>query len=173
VEATGVYCQPLLAVLEKHGIETRLVKSSSLKAVNEYQKSDMLDCQWIQVLETFGLLRAAFRPSPEISRIRVLSRERRDLIEQATQNINKMNKALTAMNVRLDLAVSDITGQTAYASSTRFCKGSAIPTSSLSFGTTDARRAWRKSPMRSTANTTMLTCSFSRTPSICLTRAVP
>jgi transposase len=112
VEATGVYCQPLLAVLEKHGIETRLVKSSSLKAVNEYQKSDMLDCQWIQVLETFGLLRAAFRPSPEISRIRVLSRERRDLIEQATQNINKMNKALTAMNVRLDLAVSDITGQT-------------------------------------------------------------
>lgn len=112
VEATGVYCQPLLAVLERHGIETKVVKPSSLKAVNEYQKTDMLDCQWIQVLETFGLLRAAFRPSGEISQIRVVVRERRDLIEQATQNINKMHKALTAMNVRLDLAVSDITGQT-------------------------------------------------------------
>lgn len=112
VEATGVYCQPLLAVLERHGIETRLVKPSSLKSVNEYQKTDMLDCQWIQVLESYGLLRAAFRPTPEISQIRVVVRERRDLIEQATQSINKMHKALTAMNVRLDLAVSDITGVT-------------------------------------------------------------
>ena len=112
VEATGVYCEPLLAVLERHGIETKLVKPSSLKAVNEYQKTDMQDCQWIQLLETFGLLRAAFRPAPEISQIRVVVRERRDLIEQATQNINKMHKALTAMNVRLDLAVTDITGKT-------------------------------------------------------------
>ena len=112
VEATGVYCQPLLAILERHGIETKLVKPSSLKAVNEYQKTDMLDCQWIQILETFGLLRAAFRPTPDISQIRVVVRERRDLIEQATQSINKMHKALTAMNVRLDLAVTDITGQT-------------------------------------------------------------
>jgi len=53
VEATGVYCIPLLEVLEARGIEVLLAKPSSLKWVNDHQKTDMLDCQWIQLLHTF------------------------------------------------------------------------------------------------------------------------
>jgi transposase len=44
VEATGVYCVPLLEVLEARGFRVLLAKPSSLKSVNDHQKSDMIDC---------------------------------------------------------------------------------------------------------------------------------
>ncbi len=34
------------------------------------RKTDVLDCQWLQQLHTYGLLRASFRPSEQICAIR-------------------------------------------------------------------------------------------------------
>jgi transposase len=112
IEATGVYCVPLMEVLEARGLEVVLVRPSSLKSVNDRQKTDMLDCQWIQTLHTFGLLRASFRPPRQIAELRAYARHRRTLIEQSTTHIQHMQKALTQMNLRLDQVVSDITGET-------------------------------------------------------------
>lgn len=112
VEATGVYCVPLMEVLEGRGIDVLLTKPSSLKSVNDHQKSDVMDCQWVQILHTFGLLRASFRPSKEIAAYRTYNRQRQMLIGQASTAIEHMKKALTSMNVRLEIAVSDITGKT-------------------------------------------------------------
>lgn len=112
VEATGVYCVPLLEVLEARGIEVVLAKPSSLKSVNDRQKTDMVDCQWIQVLHTFGLLRPSLRPTAEVAVFRTYNRHRQTLIVQAATAIEHMKKALTEMNIRLDQAVSDVTGQT-------------------------------------------------------------
>jgi len=72
----------------------------------------MLDCQWIQMLHSFGLLRASFRPTQLVATFRAYSRQRRMLIESASTAIEHMKKALTQMNVRLDRAVSDVTGVT-------------------------------------------------------------
>jgi transposase len=115
VEATGVYCMPLLEVLEARGFDVVLAKPSSLKSVNDQQKSDMLDCQWIQLLQTFGLLRRSHRPTPEVSEYRTYNRHRQTLIGQAATAIEHMKKALTSMNVRIDQAVTDITGKTGMA----------------------------------------------------------
>lgn len=112
IEATGVYCVPLMEVLEARGLEVVLVRPSSLKSVNDRQKTDMADCQWIQILHTFGLLRASFRPSGQIAELRAYARHRRTLIEQSSTHIQHMQKALTQMNLRLDQVVSDITGET-------------------------------------------------------------
>jgi transposase len=112
VEATGVYCVPLLEVLEARGIRVLLAKPSSLKSVNDYQKSDMVDCQWIQVLHTFGLLRASHRPDEQVQIYRAYNRQRQMLIEQASRSIEHIKKALTSMNIRVDIAVSDVTGKT-------------------------------------------------------------
>lgn len=112
IEATGVYCVSLMDVLEAARIEVILVKPSSLKSVNNRQKTDMLDCQWIQTLHTFGLLKASYRPARQIAELRAYDRHRRTLIEQSSEHILRMQKALTVMNVRLDQVVSDITGQT-------------------------------------------------------------
>lgn len=112
VEATGVYCIPLLEVLDARGIAVVLAKPSSLKSVNDRRKTDMLDCQWIQLLHTFGLLRGSLRPTAEVAVYRTYNRQRQTLIVQAATAIEHMKKALTEMNVRLDQAVSDVTGQT-------------------------------------------------------------
>jgi transposase len=112
VEATGVYCMPLLEVLETRGFSVVLAKPASLKSVNDRRKTDMLDCQWIQMLHSFGLLRGSLRPTQMVAAFRAYSRQRRTLIEHASTAIEHMQKALTSMNIRVELAVSDITGKT-------------------------------------------------------------
>jgi len=61
MEATGVYWIPLFEVLEARGIEVYLVNSRHVKNVSG-RKSDVLDCQWIQQLHSFGLLSAYSGP---------------------------------------------------------------------------------------------------------------
>lgn len=112
VEATGVYCMPLLEVLDARGFDVVLAKPSSLKSVNDRRKTDMVDCQWIQMLHTFGLLRGSLRPTKMVATFRSYSRQRRMLIEHASSSIEHIKKALTQMNVRVELAVSDVTGKT-------------------------------------------------------------
>lgn len=112
IEATGVYCIPLMEVLEARGITVVLVKPSSLKSVNDFHKSDMIDAQWIQTLHTFNLLRASFRPSKAVHALRTLARHRRSLIEDGADLINRISKTLVSMNIRLDQAVTDIAGET-------------------------------------------------------------
>lgn len=115
VEATGVYCVPLLEVLEARKLEVLLAKPSSLKSVNDHQKSDMMDCQWIQLLHTFGLLRPSHRPSAAVAEYRTYNRHRQNLVAQAATAIEHIKKALTSMNIRIDQAVSDVTGKTGMA----------------------------------------------------------
>lgn len=112
VEATGVYCVPLLEVLDARGIEVVLAKPSSLKSVNDRRKTDMLDCQWIQLLHTFGLLKGSYRPTRQVAAYRTYNRHRQTLIGQAATAIEHMKKALTQMNIRIDQAVTDVTGKT-------------------------------------------------------------
>jgi transposase len=127
VEATGVYCMPLLEVLEARGLRVLLAKPSSLKSVNDHQKTDMGDCQWIQLLHTFGLLRGSHRPTKMVAAYRVYNRQRQMLIQQASTAIEHIKKALTSMNVRVELAVSDVTGKTGMAIIRAILKGERDP----------------------------------------------
>ena len=111
MEATGVYWIPLFEILESRGFEVYLVNARHLKNVSG-RKSDVLDCQWIQQLHTYGLLQASFRPPEQICAIRGLVRHRDMLIKYRSAHIQHMQKALTVMNLRLTSVLSDITGVT-------------------------------------------------------------
>jgi hypothetical protein len=76
------------------------------------RKSDVLDCQWIQQLHTFGLLSGAFRPDDQICVLRSYLRQRGMLVRYASDHIRHMQKALEQMNVKLTQVVTDITGVT-------------------------------------------------------------
>jgi transposase len=78
-------------------------------------KTDVLDCQWIQTLHSLGLLTESFRPDADLIALRSLLRHRAQLVEHRSPHILHMQKALTQMNIRLDQAVSDVTGQTGLA----------------------------------------------------------
>jgi transposase len=111
MEATGVYWIPLFEILEVHGFVVYLVNARHLKNVSG-RKSDVLDCQWIQQLHTYGLLRPSFRPPEEIVALRSLVRHREMLVQYRAAHIQHMQKALTQMNLRLTNVLSDITGVT-------------------------------------------------------------
>src|SRR6266511_2915708 len=95
MESTGVYWIPLFEILEQRGFEVKLVDARKSKNVSG-RKSDVLDCQWLQTLHTYGLLTGAFRPANEICVLRGYLRQ----------------KALQQMNLLLHNVVSDITGVT-------------------------------------------------------------
>jgi len=65
MESTSVYWIPVYEILEARGFDLYLVNARHVKNVTG-RKTDVLDCQWLQQLHTYGLLRGSFRPSQEI-----------------------------------------------------------------------------------------------------------
>ena len=86
-----------------------LVNARHVKNVSG-RKSDVLDCQWLQQLHSYGLLTGSFRPAQDICRLRSLMRHRDNLIESCGREVQHMQKALQQMNVHLHHAVSDLVG---------------------------------------------------------------
>lgn len=111
MESTGVYWIPLFELLEQRGFTVLLVDAHHVKNVSG-RKSDVLDCQWLQQLHTYGLLHGAFRPADQIVVLRSYLRQRTMLIQYAAAHIQHMQKALQQMNVLLHHVVTDITGVT-------------------------------------------------------------
>jgi transposase len=114
MESTGVYWITLFQILETSGLEVRLVNARLVKTVPG-RKSDVLDCQWLQKLHSYGLLSGSFRPDDQICVFRSYIRQRDRLTKSASVHIQRMQKALTEMNVQLHRVVSDITGVTGMA----------------------------------------------------------
>jgi transposase len=111
MESTGVYWIPLFELLESRGFEVYLVNARHVKNVSG-RKSDVLDCQWIQQLMSFGLLSGAFRPGEEICALRSVSRQRDQLLRDQACQVQRMQKALTQMNVQLANVIADVVGET-------------------------------------------------------------
>ena len=86
MESTGVYWIPLYEILEDRGLEVLLVDARHVRNVPG-RKSDVLDCQWLQQLHTYGLLRGAFRPPDEMVRLRAYLRQRERLLAAAADSI--------------------------------------------------------------------------------------
>lgn len=91
-----------------------LVNAHHVKNVSG-RKSDVLDCQWLQQLMSFGLLNAAFRPPADVCMLRTISRQRDTLLQEQARCIQRMQKALTLMNIQLTNTITDITGTTGLA----------------------------------------------------------
>lgn len=114
MESTSVYWIPVYELLESRGFEVLLVDTQQIRFVPG-RKTDFLDCQWIQELHTFGLLRAAFRPDDLICELRAYVRQRGMLITEGSKHIQHMQKALEQMNVKLNTVLREVTGTTGMA----------------------------------------------------------
>jgi transposase len=111
MESTGVYWIPLYQILESYGVKVKLVNARHVKHVPG-RKTDVQDCQWLQQLESFGLLTSSFRPEAKICVLRSYMRQREMLIRDASRYIQQMQKALTQMNLKLQHVISDLSGHT-------------------------------------------------------------
>ena len=111
MESTGVYWITLFEVLEERGFDVKLVDAHYARQVPG-RKTDVKDCQWLQELHTYGLLRGAFRPEDQICVLRSYLRQRSMLVAMASRAVQHMQKALEQMNLKLTEVVSDINGKT-------------------------------------------------------------
>jgi hypothetical protein len=107
MESTGSYWIPVFDIFEEEGFDVCLVNAHHLKAIPG-KKTDVRDCQWIQTLHSYGLLRGSFRPDGNGITFRAYVRHRSKLIELSSMQILLMNKAMIQMNIRLDQAFSEI-----------------------------------------------------------------
>jgi len=114
MQSTGVYWVAVYDILEQAGLEVYLVNARDTKNLPG-RKSDVQESQWLMKLHTYGLLRNSFRPAQEIRVMRTYWRQRNDLIQSAGRHIQRMQKALTQMNIQLANVLSDISGVTGQA----------------------------------------------------------
>lgn len=111
MESTGTYWQNLFSTLIVEGFEVILVNGKQTKNLKG-KKTDIKDCQWIQKLHTLGLLSRSFLPDSTTDIIRTYSRHKLNLLNQSASAIKRMQKYLRLMNMRLDVVVRDIVGET-------------------------------------------------------------
>lgn len=110
MESTGSYWQALFNDLQRSGFEVILVSGSQTKNVKG-KKTDVINAIWIQKLHSLGLLAASFLPNDIMQELRTYYGHRQHLIQQIARYSLKMQKSLRYMNVRLDVALRDITGK--------------------------------------------------------------
>ena len=111
MESTGVYWVSLFLMLEEYGFEVYLVNAKHVKNVTG-RKDDESDAEWIQKLHSCGLLRPSFQPDKMTRTLRSLVRHRKNLVQTSSTYLNRMQKALELMNIKLHTIISDIDGKT-------------------------------------------------------------
>jgi transposase len=78
-------------MLERNGFKVYLVNASHAKNVPG-RKSDVKDCQWLQALQTFGMLRGSFRPEAQMCAVRSYLRLRDTLSKDSNSQIQRMQR---------------------------------------------------------------------------------
>src|SRR5947207_2070066 len=126
MQSTGVYWIAVFDILEQAGLEVYLVNARDTKNLPG-RKSDVQESQWLMKLHTYGLLRNSFRPPQEIRTMRAYWRQRNDLVQSAGRHIQRMQKALTQMNIQLANVLSDVSGTTGQAIITAILRGERDP----------------------------------------------
>lgn len=132
MEATGVYWITLFDVLEEEGFDVTLVNPADSKNLPG-RKTDVQDCQWIQQLFSYGLLRKSFVPDDIVRKLRVYTRMREDKLEMASSHVQHMQKSLIQMNIRLPEVLSQTHGASGMAMIKAILDGERSPEKLLSY----------------------------------------
>jgi transposase len=104
MEATGVYWLPVFDVLERR-FECWLLNAQHLHNVPG-RKTDTIDSAWICQLVEHGLVRPSFVPPPEIRRLRDLTRLRKAQINERARAIQRLEKVLQGVGIKLTSVAS-------------------------------------------------------------------
>jgi len=111
MESTGTYWQNLFSALVANGFDVILVNGKQTKNI-KCKKTDIKDCQWIQKMHSLGLLSSSFLPDSTTDTLRTYTRHRQNILKQISNTVLKIQKYLRLMNMRLDVVVNDIVGET-------------------------------------------------------------
>ena len=128
MEATGVYWKPVWHVLDDGDVfdEILLVNPAHIKNVPG-RKTDVNDATWIGQLLECGLLRGSFVPPAEIRQLREITRYRRQLTEERSREVQRLQKLLEDANVKLTSVATHVLGVTGRMILDALCAGERDP----------------------------------------------
>ena len=112
LEASGVYGHVLFLTLMEAGFHVVMTAPQFARQIKGRPKTDKRDCQWIQRLHKHGLLPPIFQPDDATQTLRDYVRQRANLVRLSGQHIQRMQKSLELMNLKLTKVLGDITGVT-------------------------------------------------------------
>ena len=112
LEATGAYGHVLFLTLLEAGFHVVTTAPTFTRQIKGRPKTDRRDCQWIQRLHRHGLLPSVFQPDEATQTLRDLVRQRASHVRLSGQHIQRMQKALELMNLKLTKVLGDVTGVT-------------------------------------------------------------
>jgi transposase len=122
MESTGTYWQSLFSTIQDAGLVAHLTNGKYTKNPNG-KKTDVQDCQHIQMMYSLGMLQSSFLPDTITEQLRTYTRHRLYLISQESDSLRKMQHYLRLLNVRLDVIINDIAGITGMAIIEAVCNG--------------------------------------------------
>jgi transposase len=112
LEASGVYGHVRFLTLLEAGFAVVMTAAHFAKQIKGRPKTDRRDCQWIQRLHKLGLLPPIFQPDEATQTLRDYVRQRANLVRLSGQHIQRRQKALEWMNLKLTKVLGDVTGVT-------------------------------------------------------------
>jgi transposase len=141
MEATGIYWKPVWHLLEDSFTLT-LANASHIKAVPG-RKTDVNDATWIADLLAHGLIRASFVPPTPIQDLRDLTRARKQLVQERTRYLQRIQKVLEDANIKVASYITDLLGKSGRAVLNALVEGYSSPEVlvSLTSGRLKASRA--------------------------------
>lgn len=108
MESTGSYWKPVFNILEGH-FKVILANPEQVKALRG-KKTDRKDCRWLAGLLRHGLVQPSFIPPHDIRELRDLTRRRRTLLQNGTEERNRVQKVLEDANVKIGNVLTDVFG---------------------------------------------------------------
>jgi len=112
LEASGVYGHVLFLTLVEAGFTAVMTAPAFTRQIKGRPKTDRRDCQWIQRLHALGFLPSVFQPDDATQTLRGYVRQRGNLVRLSAQHVQRMQKALELMNLKLTRVLGDVTGVT-------------------------------------------------------------
>jgi transposase len=112
LEATGIYSHILFLTLLEAGFAVVMVSPQFTRQIKGRPKTDKRDCQWIYRLHRVGLLPSVFQPDEATHTLRDYVRQRGNHVRLSAQHVQRLQKALELMNLKLTKVLGDVTGVT-------------------------------------------------------------
>jgi transposase len=108
LESTGPYWEPVYNILEE-AVQVCLANPQEVKNRRGH-KTDKKDAWWLAHLYRHDMIRASYLPPRPVRELRMLTRRRRQLVRDAAQEKNRVQKLLEQSNIKLRSVLSDVFG---------------------------------------------------------------
>lgn len=110
MEATGVYWKPVWHILDDGELTLLLANARDVRNLPG-RKTDASDAAWLADLLAHGLVRPSFVPPAPIQELRDLTRTRKQLVREAAQHTQRIQKTLEDANFKLTSVLSSVMGK--------------------------------------------------------------